>query len=81
MTRIALSTIGPAVGFGTGSAWARANETAQPIDDPEPRAGMSQLGAEASLVEPDAYNLQLKKDIADNAALMKAAGIPIDGGQ
>ena len=42
---------------------------------------MSQLGAEASLVEPDAYNLQLKKDIADNAALVKAAGIPINGGQ
>jgi len=56
-------------------------ETAKAIDSPELRAGMSQLGAEASLVEPDAYNLQLKKDIADNAALVKAAGIPINGGQ
>jgi tripartite-type tricarboxylate transporter receptor subunit TctC len=56
-------------------------ETARAIDSPELRAGMSQLGAEASLVEPDAYNLQLKKDIADNAALVKAAGIPINGGQ
>ena len=42
---------------------------------------MSQLGAEASLVEPDAYNLQLRKEIADNAAVVKAAGIPIGGAQ
>ena len=42
---------------------------------------MSQLGAEPSLVEPDTYNLQLKKEIADNAALVKAAGIPIGGTQ
>ena len=27
----------------------------------------------------DAYNLQLKKEIADNAALVKASGIPING--
>ena len=81
MTRIALLTIGLGVGFVAGSDCAQANETAKPIDGPERRAGMSQLGAEASLVEPDAYNLQLKNDIADNAALVTAAGIPIDGGQ
>ena len=40
-----------------------------------------QLGAEASLVEPEAYNVQLKKEIADNAAVVKAAGIPIGGAQ
>ena len=34
-----------------------------------------------TLVEPDAYNLQLKKEIADNAAVVKAAGIPIGGAQ
>jgi tripartite-type tricarboxylate transporter receptor subunit TctC len=56
-------------------------ETAKAFDSPELRAGMSQLGAEASLVEPDAYNLQLKKEIADNATLVKAAGIPIGGAQ
>jgi tripartite-type tricarboxylate transporter receptor subunit TctC len=56
-------------------------ETAKAIDSPELRAGMSQLGAEASLVEPDAYNLQLKKEIADNAEVVKASGIPINGGQ
>src|SRR6478735_4766512 len=42
------------------------SETAKAIESAELRAGMSQLGAETSLVEPDAYNLQLKKDIADN---------------
>lgn len=36
-------------------------ETAKAIKSPELRAGMSQLGAEASLVEPDAYNLQLRR--------------------
>src|SRR3954452_22009523 len=56
-------------------------ETARAIESPELRAGMSQLGAEPSLVEPDAYNLQLKKEIADNAAVVKAAGIPIGGAQ
>jgi tripartite-type tricarboxylate transporter receptor subunit TctC len=56
-------------------------ETARAIESPELRAGMVQLGAEASLVEPDAYNLQLKKEIADNAVLVKAAGIPIGGAQ
>jgi tripartite-type tricarboxylate transporter receptor subunit TctC len=56
-------------------------ETARAIGSAELRAGMSQLGAEASLVEPDAYNLQLRKEIADNAVLVKAAGIPIGGAQ
>ena len=56
-------------------------ETARAIESPELRAGMSQLGAEASLVEPEAYNVQLKKEIADNAAVVKAAGVPIGGAQ
>jgi tripartite-type tricarboxylate transporter receptor subunit TctC len=56
-------------------------ETAKAIESPELRAGMSQLGAEAALVEPEAYNLQLRKEIADNAAVVKAAGIPIGGAQ
>jgi len=56
-------------------------ETAKAIESAELRAGMSQLGAEAALVEPEAYNLQLKKEIADNAAVVKAAGIPIGGAQ
>jgi tripartite-type tricarboxylate transporter receptor subunit TctC len=56
-------------------------ETARAIESPELRQGMAQLGAEASLVEPDAYNRQLRKEIADNAVLVKAAGIPIGGAQ
>ena len=56
-------------------------ETAKAIDSPELRHGMAQLGAEANLIEPDAYNRQLKQEIVDNAALVKAAGIPIGGAQ
>lgn len=56
-------------------------ETAKAIESPQLRAGMAQLGAEPNLIEPDAYNRQLRKEIADNAALVKAAGIPIGGTQ
>jgi tripartite-type tricarboxylate transporter receptor subunit TctC len=56
-------------------------ETAKAIESPALKDGMSQLGAEASLVGPDAYNLQLKKEITDNAEVVRAAGIPINGGQ
>jgi tripartite-type tricarboxylate transporter receptor subunit TctC len=56
-------------------------ETARAIDSPEFRQGMAQLGAEPNLIEPDAYNRQLKQEIVDNAALVKAAGIPIGGAQ
>src|SRR6476661_3767053 len=44
-------------------------ETARAIESPELRQGMAQLGAEASLVEPDAYNRQLRQETVDNAAL------------
>ena len=56
-------------------------ETARAIGSPELRQGMAQLGAEPNLIEPDAYNRQLKQEIVDNAALVKAAGIPIGGAQ
>jgi tripartite-type tricarboxylate transporter receptor subunit TctC len=52
-------------------------ETAKAIESPEIKAGLNQLGAEASLIEPETYNRQLKQEIVDNAALVKAAGIPI----
>jgi len=52
-------------------------ETARAIESPELRQGMAQLGAEPNLIEPDAYNRRLKQEIVDNAALVKAAGIPI----
>lgn len=56
-------------------------ETARAIESPELRQALAQLGAEANLIEPDAYNRQLKQEIVDNAALVKAAGIPIGGAQ
>src|SRR6185436_10224950 len=46
-------------------------ETARAIESPDLKAGLTQLGAEASLIEPAAYNRQLRKEIADNAALVK----------
>ena len=33
------------------------------------------------MIEPDAYNKQLRQEIVDNAALVTAAGIPIGGAQ
>ena len=56
-------------------------ETARAIESPELRQAMAQLGAEPNLIEPDAYNRQLKQEIVDNAALVNAAGIPIGGAQ
>ena len=56
-------------------------ETARAIGSPELRQAMAQLGAEPNLVEPDAYNRQLRQETVDNAALVKAAGIPIGGAQ
>jgi tripartite-type tricarboxylate transporter receptor subunit TctC len=56
-------------------------ETARAIGSPELREAMAQLGAEPSLIEPDTYNRQLKQEIVDNAALVKAAGIPIGGAE
>ena len=52
-------------------------ETARAIESPEVRASLQQLGAEPNLIEPDAYNRQLRQEIVDNAAVVKAAGIPI----
>jgi tripartite-type tricarboxylate transporter receptor subunit TctC len=56
-------------------------ETAKAIESPELRQDMAKLGAEANLTPPDAYNRQLRQEIVDNAALVKAAGIPIGGAQ
>jgi len=56
-------------------------ETAKAIESPDLRQEMAKLGAEPNLIEPDAYNRQLKQEIVDNAALVKAAGIPIGGAQ
>jgi tripartite-type tricarboxylate transporter receptor subunit TctC len=54
-------------------------ETAKAIDSPMLKNGMTQLGAEASLVEPDEFNRRLRQEIAGNATVVKAAKIPISG--
>jgi len=56
-------------------------ETARAIESAELRQEMAKLGAEPNLIEPDTYNRQLRQEIVDNAALVKAAGIPIGGAQ
>ena len=38
---------------------------------------MAQLGAEPALMDPRAFDVQIRKEISINAALVKAAGIPI----
>ena len=40
-------------------------------------AAFAQLGAEPDLLEPRAFDERIKKEIATNAALVKASGIPI----
>lgn len=56
-------------------------ETAKALSKPEVRDNLAQLGAEQSLLEPKAFDEQIRKEIATNAALVKAAGIPIGGTQ
>jgi tripartite-type tricarboxylate transporter receptor subunit TctC len=52
-------------------------ETARALASPELRASLAQLGAEPNLMEPRAFDAEIKKEIGTNAALVKAAGIPI----
>jgi tripartite-type tricarboxylate transporter receptor subunit TctC len=41
------------------------------------RQSLAGLGAEQNLMEPQTFDDEIKKEIAANAALVKAAGIPI----
>ena len=52
-------------------------ETTRALTSPELRASLAQLGAEPNLMEPRTFDAEIKKEIATNAALVKAAGIPI----
>ena len=44
---------------------------------PGPVGELARLGAEQNLIEPRAFDAAIAKEIAANAALVKAAGIPI----
>jgi tripartite-type tricarboxylate transporter receptor subunit TctC len=52
-------------------------ETARALQNPTVRESLARLGAEQNLVEPRAFDAAIRKEIAANAALVKAAGIPI----
>jgi len=56
-------------------------ETARAIESPEVRARFRELGAESMLREPALFDKDIASEIASNAALVKAAGIPIGGAQ
>jgi tripartite-type tricarboxylate transporter receptor subunit TctC len=50
-------------------------ETRRALNSPEVRERLVKLGAEPMDYAPDAFDAYLRKEIADNAALVKAAGI------
>ena len=52
-------------------------ETARVLQDPAVKESLAGLGAEQNLMEPKAFDAEIRKEIAANAALVKAAGIPI----
>jgi tripartite-type tricarboxylate transporter receptor subunit TctC len=52
-------------------------ETARALQDPAVKESLAGLGAEQNLMEPKAFDAEIRKEIAANAALVKAAGIPI----
>ena len=50
-------------------------ETARALNAPDVREKLTRLGAEPMDYAPDAFNAYIRKEIAANAALVKAAGI------
>ena len=53
------------------------SEVAKAFDSQKVRESMAQLGAEPALIEPKAFDARIAREIATNAALVKASGIPI----
>ena len=52
-------------------------ETAKALAFPAVKESLAKLGAEQNLMQPSAFDAEIRKEIATNAALVKAAGIPI----
>src|SRR5438445_5089294 len=52
-------------------------ETAKALQTPAVRESLAGLGAEQNLLEPRVFDGEIRKEIAANTALVKAAGIPI----
>jgi tripartite-type tricarboxylate transporter receptor subunit TctC len=53
------------------------DETQKAFANPKVVESFKQLGAEPDLMAPRAFDARIKKEIATNAALVKASGIPI----
>jgi tripartite-type tricarboxylate transporter receptor subunit TctC len=51
--------------------------TEKVLANPEVRASMARLGAEPLLLRPEQFDREIAREIATNAELVKAAGIPI----
>ena len=54
-------------------------EVAKALENKEVRDSMAKLGAESMLMRPDEFDAYIRNEITTNAALVKAAGIPITG--
>jgi len=54
-------------------------ETAKALDVREVRDSIGKLGAESMLMRPEEFDTYMRNEITTNAALVKAAGIPIAG--
>jgi tripartite-type tricarboxylate transporter receptor subunit TctC len=52
-------------------------ETAKAFASQKVKESFAQLGAEPDLLEPRAFDARIRKEIATNAALVQASGIPI----
>ncbi|MBV8392470.1 MAG: tripartite tricarboxylate transporter substrate binding protein [Alphaproteobacteria bacterium] len=52
-------------------------ETKKAFANPKVKESFAQLGAEPDLMDPRAFDTRIKREIATNAALVKASGIPI----
>ena len=52
-------------------------ETARALANPAVRENLAKLGAEQNLMEPRAFDAEIRREISANAALVKASGIPI----
>ena len=53
-------------------------ETVKALHAPDVREKLARLGAEPMDYTPEQFNVYLRKEIADNAALVKAAGIKLE---
>ena len=52
-------------------------ETARALENPAVKESLAKLGAEQNLMEPRAFDVEIRREISTNATLVKASGIPI----